>query len=76
VDKKPPVIASMSPAANATYRLNASVTSSYTCTDGGSGVASGNGTVANGAAIDTSSAGSKTFTVTSTDTFGNPRLLP
>ena len=71
VDKRAPTITVTSPAANATYQLNASVGSSYTCTDGGSGVLSCQGSVASGSPIDTSSTGSKTFTVTSTDNVGN-----
>ena len=76
VDKKPPTITITSPAANATYQLNASVAASYACSDGGSGVASCQGPVANGSPINTSSTGTKTFTVTATDTVGNPSTSP
>ena len=75
VDKKPPTITITSPAANATYQLNASVGASYACSDGGSGVASCQGPVANGSPINTSSTGTKTFTVTATDNVGNPSTL-
>jgi hypothetical protein len=75
VDKKPPTITITSPAASATYQLNASVGASYACVDGGSGVASCQGPVANASPIDTSSVGTKTFTVNSTDTVGNPSTL-
>ncbi len=75
VDKKPPTITFTSPAANATYQLNASVGASYACGDGGSGVASCQGPVANGSPINTSSTGTKTFTVTSADPVGNPSTL-
>jgi uncharacterized repeat protein (TIGR01451 family) len=71
VDKKGPTVTVTSPAANATYQLNAVVAASYTCADGGSGVASCQGTVANGSAIDTSSTGTKTFTVNTSDNVGN-----
>ena len=71
VDRKAPTVTITSPAANATYQLNGSIAASYACTDSGSGVASCQGPVANGSPIDTSSTGTKTFTVTSTDNVGN-----
>ena len=47
-------------------------TASYACSDpGGSGVGSCDGSVASGAAIDTSTAGTHTFTVDATDNAGN-----
>ena len=70
VDKKAPSITLSQPAA-ATYRLNQAVAASYSCSDGGSGVASCAGPVASGANIDTSTAGTRTFTVTATDNVGN-----
>jgi uncharacterized repeat protein (TIGR01451 family) len=70
-DNIPPVITITSPAANATYQLNGSVAASYACADSGSGVASCQGPVANGSPIDTSSTGTKTFTVKSSDNAGN-----
>jgi probable HAF family extracellular repeat protein len=74
-DTTPPTITITSPAANATYQLNASVGASYACVDSGSGVASCQGTVANGSPINTSSTGTKSFTVTATDNAGNPATL-
>jgi len=71
VDKKPPQIVINAPAA-ATYKLNQAVASSYSCTDGGSGVATCAGPVASGSNFDTASPGIKTFTVNSTDNVGNP----
>ena len=72
-DTTPPVITISSPTNNATYLLNQVVTASYSCDDGsGSGVASCSGPVANGAAIDTATVGSQTFTVTASDNAGNP----
>ena len=41
------------------------------CADAGSGVASCSGTTANGTAIDTATAGAKSFAVTATDAVGN-----
>jgi uncharacterized repeat protein (TIGR01451 family) len=70
-DNIPPTITITSPGANATYQLNATIAASYACTDSGSGVATCQGTVANGSPINTSSTGTKTFTVTSTDNVGN-----
>jgi uncharacterized repeat protein (TIGR01451 family) len=70
-DREPPVISITSPAANAIYQLNAIVGASYTCTDRQSTVFTCQGPVARGSTIDTSSAGLKSFTVTSTDVLGN-----
>jgi uncharacterized repeat protein (TIGR01451 family) len=70
-DNISPTITVTSPAANATYQLNASVAASYACTDSGSGVATCQGPVANGSPIDTSSTGTKTFVVKSMDNVGN-----
>ena len=70
VDKKAPSITVTSPTATS-YSLNQAVAAHYLCSDGGSGVASCTGTVANGANIETTSAGVKTFTVNATDNVGN-----
>jgi Tol biopolymer transport system component len=73
VDRMPPAITITTPAGQAVYKQNQVVTADYTCIDerGGSGLASCKGNVAPGAAIDTSTAGDHTFTVTATDTAGN-----
>lgn len=71
VDKKAPNISVSSPASGASYLVNQAVSATFTCTDGGSGVATCAGTVANGSAISTASAGSKSFTVNATDNVGN-----
>jgi hypothetical protein len=71
VDKKAPTITITTPSANAAYLLNQAVVSNYTCSDGGSGVGTCAGPVANGGNIDTASAGGKTFTVNATDQTGN-----
>ena len=75
VDRKPATVTVTSPGANATYQLNASVAASYACSDGGSGLATCQGSVASGAPINTSSTGTKTFTVAATDVVGNPSTL-
>jgi hypothetical protein len=74
IDKKAPAIALTTPANGAVYSGNQTVTASYSCSDGGSGVAKCAGTVANGAKIDTTPDGistSKSFTVNSVDKAGN-----
>jgi uncharacterized repeat protein (TIGR01451 family) len=71
VDKKAPTITLTSPASSGSYQLKALVNASYACGDGGSGVATCQGTVASSSAIDTGSTGNKTFSVTSTDAVGN-----
>jgi hypothetical protein len=70
VDKKAPSISITSPTATS-YVLNQAVAAHYLCSDGGSGSASCAGTVTNGTNIDTTSAGTKTFTVNTTDNVGN-----
>jgi hypothetical protein len=51
----------------ATFTVGQSVTAAYSCADaGGPGIASCTGPVANGAAINTATAGAHTFTVTAT----------
>jgi Ca2+-binding RTX toxin-like protein len=61
------------PEGGATYTLNQAVNAQYSCTDeiGGSGLASCAAPVAIGAAIHTSTMGTKDFTVTATDNAGN-----
>ena len=68
---KAPTITIASPAAGATYGVNVKVAASYACSDGGAGVTSCAGPVANGSFINTSSMGTRTFAVTATDTVGN-----
>jgi hypothetical protein len=71
VDKQGPTVTVNTPANSATFLLNQSVNASYSCSDGGSGVSSCSGSVANGSALDTSSVGSKSFTVAAIDAVGN-----
>ncbi len=73
VDQAPPVISLTAPADGAVYELGEHVVAAYSCEDqpGGSGVAGCDGTVANGAAIDTSSLGEHSFEVTTSDRAGN-----
>lgn len=70
VDKKAPSITITTPTATS-YPLGQTVNAAYGCSDGGSGVATCAGTVANGAPIDTGSIGAKTFAVNGTDNVGN-----
>jgi hypothetical protein len=74
IDQTAPSITITSPTATS-YLLHQAVPASYTCTDSGSGLASCSdsrgGTQSSPGAIDTSSAGSTSFTVTATDNAGN-----
>ncbi|HEV2195635.1 MAG TPA: hypothetical protein VGR55_08635 [Candidatus Acidoferrum sp.] len=74
VDRKPPSIVISSPASGSSYLLNQAVNANFSCTDGGSGVATCSGTVANGSPLDTATVGSKTFTVNAADNAGNVTL--
>lgn len=72
VDTTPPTATITTPAASATYDLGAVVTADYSCSDD-IALASADacvGTVASGAALDTSTPGSHTFSVTATDAAG------
>ncbi len=72
VDTGGPSIAVNTPAPGAVYGVGEQVAADYSCSDGGSGIASCVGSVPHGAAIDTGSPGEKTFTVNATDNAGNP----
>jgi hypothetical protein len=65
------MIAIASPSDRATYAPNAKVGASYVCTDGGAGITSCAGPVANGNLVNTSPMGTRTFMVTATDAVGN-----
>lgn len=69
IDLTAPVITLSAPAGS--YQLGDVVAAAYACADEASGVATCTGTVGAGDAIDTTSVGTKSFTVTSTDLAGN-----
>ena len=74
VDFIDPVVTLTTPPDNAFYNLNQTVLADFSCSDnqpGDSGIASCNGEVLNGDAIDTSSLGQHLFTVSATDNQGN-----
>ena len=73
LDAAGPDITIATPVDGATYARGATVIADYACTDeiGGSGVASCVGTVADGAAINTASLGSHSFTVNASDNSSN-----
>jgi hypothetical protein len=73
VDETPPTVELRTPVEGASYSVDDEVIADYECADepGGSGLASCVGGVADGAALDTSAAGSFSFTVTATDSAGN-----
>ena len=71
IDEGLPTVSIATPAAGAQYVVGSVVTAAYTCADALSGVATCVGSVANGAALDTTTPGSFKFTVTATDQAGN-----
>lgn len=71
-DTVPPAVTITSPANGQQIKQNAVVNATYTCKDVTSGLATCNGTNANGAPIATSALGVQKFTVVSTDIAGNP----
>ncbi len=72
IDTGAPQIVIASPVAGAQVVQGSALTADYACLDAGAGVepAACTGTVANGAAINTSTVGPKTFTVNATDRLG------
>ncbi|MBO9524083.1 MAG: hypothetical protein J7518_21305 [Nocardioidaceae bacterium] len=66
----PPTVAIAKPVDGATYFVGQEVPAAYTCADSDGTVVSCTGPVAPGANVDTSSAGTKQFTVTATDDKG------
>jgi hypothetical protein len=77
VDGTDPSVDLNTPAEGASYERGASVAAAYTCSDdaGGSGIASCVGDVPSGSAIDTTTLGDKSFTVTATDAAGNTKAV-
>jgi len=71
IDLKDPEITLTTPVNGAVYQQNQVVNADFSCTDGGSGLGNCTGTIANLAAIDTATPGSKSFVVTATDAVGN-----
>ena len=71
IDRKAPTISIAAPENGAEVAQGATLKVQYTCTDGGSGVATCEGSTASGAALDTSTLGEHTLSVTSTDAVGN-----
>jgi hypothetical protein len=72
IDRKAPTVTFTTPsgAGTSVFALNQSVGSSFTCQDGGSGVAALAGCVAP-SSVDTSTVGSKTFAASTRDNVGN-----
>jgi hypothetical protein len=72
VDRTPPQITFTSPTDGATYFVGQQVWAFYSCDDGnGSGLNGCKGDLASGSQLDTSSPGTKTFSVTASDRAGN-----
>jgi hypothetical protein len=74
-DASPPAIRFPTPPPGAGYYLGQVVEADYECTDVGAGVATCEGTTANGTAIDTATLGEKTYEVTGTDAAGNTQTF-
>ena len=76
-DTTKPTVTLTTPAAGAVYDQGQAVNADFSCADeaGGSGLASCVGTVANGAAVATSTLGTRTFTVTARDNAGNETVV-
>jgi hypothetical protein len=71
IDLTPPDVAIASPGAGGVHLLNAQVPISFACADALSGLDSCTGTQADGAMLDTASAGDRMLTVTARDRAGN-----
>ena len=77
VDVTGPVVTLTTPAVDEVFSQGQAVNADYACSDeaGGSGLASCVGDLANGAAIDTSTLGAFSFTVTGIDNQGNSTII-
>ena len=71
IDRRAPTITIKSPSENETVEPGSSLTAEYSCADGGSGVASCEGSVPSGSSLETSSPGRHTLVVNGTDDVGN-----
>jgi hypothetical protein len=71
VDRRAPQITIAAPLDGSQVALGETRKASFSCADGGSGVAACIGTVANGAVLDTATPGTRSFTVTAIDAVGN-----
>jgi len=71
IDKTSPSIVINAPVDEGAYVLNANILADWSATDSLSGLAEATGAVPGGVAIDTATAGIKTFSVTATDNAGN-----
>jgi hypothetical protein len=71
IDRKAPVMTFLTPAPDASYVLDSSQTVDFECADGGSGLATCSGTLADGAILPTGTVGAQTFTITTSDQVGN-----
>jgi hypothetical protein len=72
IDATAPTISVTSPADGATYQRGASIYASYSCSDSADSSPQCTGPVPSGALINTSTTGTKTFTVSAKDSVGNP----
>jgi hypothetical protein len=70
-DATPPVVAISTPADSAVYGLGMPVLASWAASDAMSGIDTVTATAVNGGPVDTSTAGTKTFTLSATDNAGN-----
>ena len=76
VDSTAPVVVLTTPADGVSYSIDQSVTADYVCSDPESGIASCVGTLADGAALDTSTPGTGlSFTVTGTNGAGGVTMV-
>jgi hypothetical protein len=71
LDRTPPTISLASPPEGAIYTVGQQASVSFWCHDGGTGLNACKGDLPDGSLVDTSTIGSKTFTVTASDRAGN-----
>lgn len=71
IDKTPPLVTINTPVNGGMYILNQTLIANWSAEEPLSGVALATGTVPNGAAIDTSTVGTRTFSVTASSNSGN-----
>ncbi len=75
IDKTNPAVTLSAPASGASYVVGSSLSASYSCSDGLSGIATCTGGQPNGSALSTATVGPQNFSVTATDTAGNQSIV-
>ncbi len=75
IDTIPPSVRFISPVDGFTYTLGSTVNANYSCSDGGSHIATCTGNIPSGQVLQLNTPGTQTFTVTAIDVAGNQTVV-